>query len=212
MKTEEYRQYLAQLQHVVYDQLLPQVVMIKTIAKQARDFNVTIIEVEPLLHYVFSGLTHEIVLLLARLFDKKHSDYNIYHFIEYARANITAIEWKDPTAISVVSLGAQLATIAAHETTIEMLRKQRNKHYGHYDKKYFFTPEALEKDYPFSVGDATELIALLQAVIGEHSFALTHSCRVCMDHIYEAGAYRLFSTVMETQKIRATERIVDGNA
>jgi hypothetical protein len=196
MKTEEYSQYLKQLQYVVYDQLLPQVVMIRTIAKQARDFDVTTIEVEPLLHHIFTGLTHEIVLLLARLFDKKNSDYNIYHFIEYARTNLAVIEWKDPVAISNESLKEQLHLIAAHETTIEMLRKQRNKYYAHYDKKYFFSPEALETDYPFSVDDAVSLMVLLQTVIAKHSLALWLSCRICMDHACEMAAYRLFSTLL----------------
>ena len=200
MKTEEYNKYLRQLQHIVYDQLLPQLVMMKTISKQASDFGVTIIEVEPLLHYVFAGLTHEIVLLIFRLFDEKNSDYNILHFIKYTKENVSVIKWKDTTAMSVASLDKQLEQIASHKTRITMLSKQRNKHYAHYDKKYFFSPEALERDYPFSVNDAAELIILLQKIIGEHSYALNHSCRVCMDRVFEMAAYRLFSMLLEAHK------------
>jgi len=154
-------------------------------------------KVEPLIWYIQTAFYSDITFSIFRLFDKG-GDRNIYHFTECAKAQLSSIAWKTPlTAADIANHESELNTVAP---IVENLRKRRNKFFGHYDKKFFYDPDKINVDYPFSNEDAKTLVRVLQSIIADHKRAFTGSVSMSVDGFVYAAAENMY------EKLRAAAR------
>lgn len=61
--------------------------------------------------------------------------------------------------------------LGAEQNVIERIKARRNKAITHFDSKYFYNPEALDKRYPLTYADINRLMDVVSEILRKH-----HSC------------------------------------
>lgn len=190
----EYQKYLDRLDQLVSMEVVPKTAIFDYFTAHIDKYGDEPLKVEPLIWYMQTAFYSDITFSIFRLFDKG-GDRNIYHFTEYAKARLSTIPWRTPlTAADVARHETQLDTV---DPIVENLRKRRNKFFGHYDKKFFFNPNMVNIDFPFSNEDAKTLVRVLQAIIADHKRALVGSASISIDGFVYAAAENMY------EKLRA---------
>lgn len=187
----EYQKYLDRLDHLIYVEVVPKTALFDYFTKHLYKVDANPYEVEPMIWFIQSALYSDITFSIFRLFDKK-GDRNIFHFLNYTEQHLHSITWKKP--LSLIEINEQRAALSAATTQFENLRKRRNKFFGHYDKKFFYEPDKINDDFPFSNEDAITLVRVLQRIISDHnrafhgraSLSLEGSIYVAAEKLYEA--------------------------
>lgn len=195
MPPENYEKYLERMNHLVFSELVPKAAIFDYFTRHATETEDALEENEPLIWYVRSGLHYDVTFSLYRLYDN-NSDRNIYHFIDFAEQQASSIPWK--TSLTSTDFTFQRSLLATVEQQKERLRKRRNKFFAHYDKKYFYEPDNITNDFPFSNSDAIEMIRVLQQIVGKHSFALHASAMISMEHVFYVAAEKLYKRIVTT--------------
>lgn len=189
-QTDEFDAYLGRLVDIVQMSLVPKIAFFSYLTDKPSDYNETLIETEPLLHYVHSSLHYEIVLTLFRLYDKRNSCRNIFHFLNWIEQNSKYIEWKiNPTGSSIKAFKLALDAV---EPEMALLIARRNKYFAHYDKKFFYDPSVMDIEYPFTHSNALTLVRLLQKIICHFSQARSGAVPLAIDDIVTISADNLF--------------------
>jgi hypothetical protein len=106
-----------------------------------------------------------------------------------------SIEWKSPLRIE--DLAKQHDRLARVAPLIENLRKRRNKYFGHYDKRYFYEPDEINVDFPFSNEDAKSLVKVLQRILADHKRALTGAASISIEGFVYVAAEKLYEKLRQ---------------
>lgn len=131
---------------------------------------------------VFDALNSAIIHWVNNLFDEKakRGIFNFLTFIEHNR-DIFEIEQlrrrvKKPDAQWILEKEPiTLAMVDEDRKHIKSLpclqsfKTRRDKYYGHFDKKYFFDRERLERDAPITRGDFNKVVELLEDIVNRYS-------------------------------------------
>lgn len=193
----EYKEYLVRLDQLVSREVVPKTAIFDYFTEHIDKYGDDLIKVEPLIWYIQSAFYYDITFSIFRLFDKG-ADRNIYHFTEQAKAQLSSIAWKTPlTAADIANHESKLSNVAP---IVENLRKRRNKFFAHYDKKFFFDPDKINVDFPFSNEDAKALVRVLQSIIGDHKRAFDGSISISVDGFVYAAAENMY------EKLRVAAR------
>lgn len=190
----EYQEYLERLDQLISMEVVPKTAIFDYFTEHIGKYGDDPMKVEPLIWFIQTAFYSDITFSIFRLFDKG-GDRNIYHFTEYSKAQLSSIAWKTPlTAIDIANHESKLNAVAP---IVENLKKRRNKFFGHYDKKFFFDPDKINVDFPFSNEDAKILVRVLQSIIADHKRAFTGSVSISIDGFVYAAAERMY------EKLRA---------
>lgn len=193
MIEEDYKAYLNRLKHLVYVELVTKVAVFDYFSEHAPRHGENVLEVEPLLWPIISGLHYDVTLSLYRLVYHRSSDRNILHFLNTTKAMRGNISWKEP--VEEAAIDCFLDRWADKANVISNLVKRRNKFFAHYDKEHFLEPDVSLEIYPFDVENAKDLIRLLQETISFFSGCLYGSRPISMEGFVYARAERLFETM-----------------
>lgn len=190
----EYRAYLERLDQLVSMEVVPKTAIFDYFTSHIYRYDTRPADIEPLVWYIQSAFYSDLTFSIFRLFDK-NSDRNIYHFLEHTTAHHSAIEWK--TRLTVDELAKQQDLLVSVAPVIENLRKRRNKFFGHYDKRYFYEPDGINIDFPFSNEDAKALVRVLQTILADHKRALTGAASISIDGFAYAAAEKLYEKLRQ---------------
>jgi hypothetical protein len=199
---EEYQNYVQRLADLVYNELVPKIALLDYFTVHAYEHSPSPEEIEPLLWFVNSGLHYDTTFSLYRLVYPKQSDRNIVHFLNVTKQNFNQIEWADP--FQKASIDKHLADWASKSETTGRLVTRRNKFFAHYDKDYFYDPDKLSVEVPFSVEDAKDLVRLLQNTISFYHYHLFGSRRVSLEGFVYSGADQLYQLLKKNHAERLT--------
>jgi hypothetical protein len=188
----EYQQYLDRMQKLISMEIVPKTAIFDYFTKHLYERDEDPHSVEPLLWYIQSGLYSDLTFSIYRLFDK-NGDRNIYHFTHYAQQHKNTIPWKTPLVASDFARHEKL--LADIFPKIENLRKRRNKFFAHYSKKFFYEPDKINEEFPFSNTDAMELVRVLQKIISDHTMALNNSAAISVEGFVYAAAESLYQAI-----------------
>lgn len=164
----EYEMYLDRLHQLIYMEVVPKTAIFDYFTRHIYRLDDKPYEKEPLIWFIQTALYSDITFSIFRLFDK-NSDRNIFHFLEYTEKHLSSIQWKTPLDQSKIT--EQRVALTAVSAQIDLLRKRRNKFFGHYSKKFFYDPNKVNDDFPFSNDDAISLVRVLQRIISAHIHA-----------------------------------------
>jgi hypothetical protein len=193
----DYQKYLDRLDHLISMEVVPKTAIFDYFTEHIDKFGDEPLKVEPLIWYLQTAFYSDITFSIFRLFDKK-GDGNIYDFTERAKAQLSTIAWQTPlTAADIARHESQLNIVGP---IVENLRKRRNKFFGHYDKKFFYEPEKVNVDFPFSNEDAKILVRVLQSIVADHKTAFSGSSSISIDGFVYAAAENMY------EKLRAAAR------
>lgn len=201
----EYVTYLERLNHLIYVELVPKVAMLDYFSVHARKYEPPPEEVEPLLWFITSGVYYDVTLSLYRLFDNNNSDRNIHHFINVTSNELRIIPWKSPPSKSDVA--KHRLDIESKRVLIDRLTSRRNKFFAHYDKKYFYDPNLISDDFPFSIEDAKELTRILQRIISFYHGALHGNWPLSLEGFVYVGAERIYDAMRESHLQRTKGKV-----
>jgi hypothetical protein len=192
----EYEKYLDRLNHLIYSELVPKTAVFDYFTEHLYKVDENPYEVEPMLWFIQSALYSDITFSIFRLFDK-NGDRNIFHFLNYTEQHLHSIAWKTP--LSLTEINEQRAALSAVTTQIENLRKRRNKFFGHYDKKFFYEPQKIDDDFPFSNEDAKILVRVLQRIISGHMRAFHGRGSLSLEGFIYVAAEKLYEAMRKNQ-------------
>jgi len=129
---------------------------------------------------VFKSLFNSTIISLARIYEKeKRSDRNIYFFISFIEkhTNIfphdekTLKEFNCPFKVDSNLISSHRNMLIEHDETIKKLFIWRDKHYAHFDKKYFLNSKRLIEDAGITVEEFRRLISLAHEIFNDYSIA-----------------------------------------
>ncbi|MDR9759428.1 hypothetical protein RJJ37_07245 [Rhizobium redzepovicii] len=201
MTNDEYQEYLLRLTHLVYTELVPKVAMLDYFSVHANEFSPPPNEVEPLLWFVNSGLFYDTTFSLYRLVHPIQSDRNVIHFLRITKDNYKRIEWTKQFKRGVII--EHLSEWEGQSEIIDRLVKRRNKFFAHYDKEYFYEPDGLTDEVPFTIDEAKDLTRLLQKTVGFYHQHVYGSTPISMEGFVYAGAYRMYELMRNNYKERS---------
>lgn len=185
----EYQKYLERLDHLVSIEVVPKVAIFDYFTVHAKKAGEIPDEVEPLQRYLTSALYSDVTFSIFKLFDEG-GDRQIFHFLRYARKILEEIVWRSPLTHADIDRHEQ--SLQDVSGLIENLKKRRNKFFGHYDKSYFYEPNLINSDFPFSNDDAKALVRVLQTIVSDHKRALTGTSTISIDGFVYVAAERLY--------------------
>lgn len=185
----EYEQYLNRLDGIIYQEVVPKTAVFDYFTSHLYAYDSEPYQVEPLIFFLQSAFYSDITFSIFRLFDKS-SDRNIYHFLNHTEQHLSSIRWKTP--LDLTQINQQRHALVQVSDQVENLRKRRNKFFGHYDKKFFYEPEKMNDDFPFSNEDAKTLVRVLQGIISEHNHAFHGRGSISMDNFVYLAAEKLY--------------------
>ncbi|MCG6332469.1 hypothetical protein K6U36_11625 [Vibrio alginolyticus] len=189
MITEEYTKYLKRLQAIVSMEVVPKTAMFDYFTSDIYKYGEDPQKVEPLVWYIQSALLSDLTFSIFRLFDDK-ADRNLYHFVRFSRENADKIEWKSP--LTGDDFKEQQTLLKSIHDRKDTLRRRRNMYFAHYAEEYFFEPEKIQKELPFTSEDAKALVRVAQQIIGKHSYALSNSSAISIDGFVYAASDKLY--------------------
>jgi hypothetical protein len=203
--TTEYAQYLQRLNNIVYTELVPKLALVDFFTAHAYKREPDLTSKEPLIWYIQSGLLSDITFSLHRLVDcggnsKGQPTRSIRHFLSYTKENIAAIEWKKP--LTLPDIYRHKAALRSVKDEIARLEKRRNKFFAHYDDEFFFNPDKLDQDYPFTNEDAGTLVRTFQRILSDHNWAFAGKGLISMEHVVYVAAESLFERMLSERRER----------
>ncbi len=80
------------------------------------------------------------------------------------------------------------------------MRKRRNKFFGHYTEKFFYEPEKINDDFPFSNEDAMTLVRVLQKIVSAHMRAFHGNVSISMEGFVYVAAEKLYEAIRRNHK------------
>jgi hypothetical protein len=202
--TTEYARYLERLNNIVYTEVVPKLALVDFFTEHAYKREPDLTSKEPLIWYIQSGLLSDITFSLHRLVDsgsnsKGQPTRSIRHFLNYTRDNIAAIDWKEPLTLS--DIYRHKNALRAVRDEIGRLDKRRNTFFGHYDDEFFFNPDKLDEDYPFSNEDAKTLVRTFQGILSDHNWAFAGRGSISMEHVVYVAAESLLERILSDRKV-----------
>jgi hypothetical protein len=163
----DYQSRLERYLQQVYGQdgLIAKLATFKALSERYKALGDDLIKIEPLLYYFHSAMATEVLLSVSRLLeDPKRSTGSLYKFLNFCASNASRINWRSRQLTSEV-IFRQKTALAKHDQTIASVMGRRDKSIAHLDRKYFYSPGAVEEDYPLTddklVGLANEVISIL---------------------------------------------------
>ena len=189
MMTNQYKNYLRRLQEIVGLEVVPKTAIFDYFTSHIYKEDEAPEEVEPLIWYLQSALLTDLTFTIYRLYDRG-ADRNIYHFVEFADQNKSKIEWLKPLERSDYEKQREL--LSSIENITDTLKKRRNKYFAHYDKKYFYDPDQIEAELPFSNNNAKHLVRVAQGILNQHSHALDGTGKISIDGFAYVAADNLY--------------------
>lgn len=204
MNNHEYQRYLRRLTDLIYSELVPKVAMLDYFSVHAHEFSPPPNEVEPLLWFIDSGLYYDTTFSLYRLVHPAQSDRNIIHFLRITKDEYKRIEWSEPFKRNVIV--QHLSEWEEKSEIVDRLVMRRNKFFAHYDKEYFYEPDRLSNEVPFSIEEAKDLTRLLQKTISFYHAHIFGSWPISMEGFVYAGAYRLYELMRAHHQERMLQR------
>ncbi|HEU0143517.1 MAG TPA: hypothetical protein VFQ47_01910 [Nitrososphaera sp.] len=188
----EYERYLNRLDQLIYQEVVPKTAIFDYFTRHLYRLDDKPYEKEPLVWFIQTALYSDITFSIFRLFDR-NSDRNIFHFLDYTEKHLSSIQWITP--LNRTKINEQRAELAAVSTQIELLRKRRNKFFGHYNKKFFYEPDKVNDDFPFSNEDAITLVRVLQRVISAHMHAFHGHASISIEGFLYVAAEKLYEAI-----------------
>jgi hypothetical protein len=173
--TTEYSRYLRRLNDIVYTEVVPKLALFDFFTEHVYTRVSDPLSQEPLIGYIQSGLLSDVTFSLHRLIDtggrQNKPRRNIPDFLRYTRDNIADITWKTP--LTLTDLNRHHSALRAVESLTKRLRERRNNFFGHYDAEFFYEPDKLETEFPFSNEDAKSLVRTFQRILSDHNWAFS---------------------------------------
>lgn len=192
----EYEKYLNRLNQLIYQEVVPKTAIFDYFTSHLYRLDDKPYEKEPLVWFIQTALYSDITFSIFRLFDR-NSDRNIFHFLDYTERHLSRIKWKTP--LSQANINEQQAALAAISSHIELLRKRRNKFFGHYSKKFFYEPDKVNDDYPFSNEDAITLVRVLQRIVSAHMHAFHGHASISIEAFLYVAAEKLYQAMLRNR-------------
>ena len=209
LESEFYRQYLERLTQLVYQELVAKVAVFDYFTKHAYGYGDEPSDVEPLIWFFQSGLYYDVTFSLFRLIDQNNSDRNVYHFLNYTEQNVKKIAWKKPLpAGEIKRLRDSMLSVSPE---VNCLIKRRNKFFGHYDKEFFYEPDKIEDEYPFTNQDAVAIVRVLQGVVASCHEAFFGSRPMSVEGFYYAHAEGFYEALRAKHLGRSQTETSDGS-
>jgi hypothetical protein len=94
----EYQEYLERLDQLISMEVVPKTAIFDYFTEHIGNYGDDPMKVEPLIWYIQTAFYSDITFSIFRLFDKG-GDRNVYHFTEYAKAQLSSIAWTLTTSI-----------------------------------------------------------------------------------------------------------------
>ncbi len=195
MVTDEYRRYLKRLEEIVSMEVVPKTAMFDYFSSNIYEFDDDPAQVEPLVWYIQSALLSDLTFSIYRLYDDQ-ADRNLYDFIRFSRNNASKIAWKSP--LLTEDFKEQQSLLKGVHLVKENLRKRRNMYFAHYAEDYFYDPNLIQHELPFSNEDAKSLVRVAQRIISRHSFALDGSSAISVEGFIYAASENLYGKLRES--------------
>lgn len=194
--TERFRAYLDRLRSLVYMELGPKVAVANYFHRDIYGFKEHPEDVDPLIWFFQSGLHYDVTLSLHRLVDRR-GERNIFHFIDFMERDVGKIQWKRKPDLSFFS--DCRAKLSAISVSIDHLKTRRDKFFAHYDKRFFYEPDKMDVDCPFTSQDAIEVVRALQFVVAGASEAFAGAIPIAVEGFYRAGAEKMYAILRENK-------------
>ncbi len=114
---------------------------------------------------VFDALNSVIIHQVNNLFDE-NAERGIFNFLTFIEKNRDIFAIKLPITFKMIKEDRKKIRDLA---CLQSFKTRRDKYYAHFDKKYFFDREGLERDAPITWGDFKKLLELLEEIVNRYS-------------------------------------------
>ena len=189
MAPDEYLNYLTRLKDIVALEVVPKTAIFDFFTSHIYKRDEEPEKVEPLICYLQSALFTDITFSIYRIYDR-NADRNIFDFVKNAKQYADTIEWKTP--LTEADFRSQHQRLRSIKKELDNLRQRRNKYFAHYDNEYFFNPNRMQDELPFSNEDAKSLVRVAQSILSDHSHAFDGSAAISIDGFVYVAAEQLY--------------------
>jgi hypothetical protein len=132
---------------------------------------------------VISSFFSDTIISLARIYEnyngRKRSDENLNTFLDFVEKHTDIFphdeeilcKYRCKHKVDALLIKKHRDLVQEHKEKLDNLFCWRDKHYAHFDKKYFIESDSLGQDAEFTIKDMRELIRLAKNILNDYSIA-----------------------------------------